>query len=61
VPKTERLSGATVVSQQALDTCSPSGEKVEGAPRADRSLETVWEYGRTVLVFDPDTQGFTRK
>ena len=61
VPKAERLRGANVVLQNALDTCSVFGEKTVGAPRADRSLETVWEYGRTVLVFNPDTQGFTRK
>lgn len=61
VPKNDRLSGARVVLQNALDTCSTFGEKVSASRRTDRFLETIWEYGRTVLVFNPDVQGFTRQ
>lgn len=61
VPKSERLQGARVVLQNALDTCSVFGERNAVPRRTDKSLETVWEYGRTVLLFNPDIRGFTRQ
>jgi len=60
-PKTERLSGAHVVLQNALDACSTFGDKLQPANRRDRALETTWEWGRLVLTFNTDIQGFTRK
>ena len=60
VPKKERLSGAQVVLQNAVDPCSAFGERIPAPGRTDRALEAVWEWGRTVLVFNPDIQGFTR-
>jgi len=58
VPKTEHLSGAHVVLQDTIDVCPAFA----GQPgRTDRELETVWEWGRTVLLFNPDIQGFTRE
>jgi len=60
VPSTARLSGAKVVLQNALETCSPFGDKVDRSKRRDRELETIWEWGRTILSFNPDVQGFTR-
>jgi hypothetical protein len=59
-PKSERLSGAHVVLQNALKACSVFGDKLEPPNREDRALETVWEWGRMVLIFNPDIQGFTR-
>jgi hypothetical protein len=61
VPKTSRLTGAHVVLQNALTTCSVSGEKTLTAERGDRELETIWEWGRMILSFDPDGEGFTRR
>lgn len=60
VPKSERLSGARVVLENALQGCSDLGEKAAHPERANRELETVWEWGRTVLSFHPDIPGFTR-
>jgi hypothetical protein len=59
-PKSERLSGAHVVLQNALEACAVFGDKLELPNREDRALETVWEWGRMVLIFNPDIQGFTR-
>ena len=56
----ERLSGAHVILGNALQSCSTLGDKLDSRQRADRRLETVWEWGRTVLLFNPDIQGFTR-
>lgn len=58
--KTETLSGAHVILQNALETCSISGEKAAGTMRGNRELETIWEWGRMILSFHPDIQGFTR-
>jgi hypothetical protein len=60
-PKSERLSGAHVVLQNAIHACSVVSDKREPLIREDRALETVWEWGRMVLVFNPDIQGFTRR
>ena len=60
-PKKNRLRGAEVVLQNALETCSVFGEKIEKPSRGDRALEAMHEYGRTVLLFNPDIEGFTRK
>jgi len=58
--KTEPLVGAHVILQHALETCSVFGEKAVKPERRDRELETIWEWGRMILSFNPDTQGFTR-
>jgi hypothetical protein len=58
--KTERLVGAHVILQNVLETCSVFGEKAVQQTRRDRELETIWEWGRMVLSFNPDIQGFTR-
>jgi hypothetical protein len=60
VAKTERLVGAHVILQNALETCSVFGEKALQPERRDRELETIWEWGRMILSFNPDIQGFTR-
>jgi hypothetical protein len=59
-PKAESLVGAHVVLQNALDTCSAFGERAVQPARRDRELETIWEWGRMILSFNPDVQGFTR-
>jgi hypothetical protein len=59
-PKTESLVGAHIVVQNALETCSVFGEKLAQPERRDRELETIWEWGRMILSFNPDIQGFTR-
>ena len=58
--KTKRLAGAHVILQNALETCSMSGEKAVHPERRDRELETIWEWGRMILSFHPDIQGFAR-
>jgi hypothetical protein len=58
--KTERLVGAHVILLNALDPCSAFGEKAVQPARRDRELETIWEWGRMILSFNPDIQGFTR-
>ena len=61
IPKTERLVGARVVLENALEPCSVFGEKLLQPERRDIRLTTIWEWGRMVLSFNPDTQGFTRE
>jgi hypothetical protein len=58
--KTERLVGAHVILQNALQTCSVFGVKAIQPERGDRELEAIWEWGRMILSFNPDIQGFTR-
>jgi hypothetical protein len=48
------------VLQDAVDFCSPFGEKLAQPEQGERQLETVWEWGRMVLNFSPDWQGFVR-
>jgi len=60
MPGKSRLRGAEVVLLNAIETCSVFGEKTEKASRGDRSLEAMHEYGRTLLLFNPDIQGFAR-
>jgi|SRR5581483_11132671 len=61
VAKTERLVGAHVILLNAIEACSDFGEKLEKPERRDRQLETIWEWGRMILSFNPDVQGFTRE
>jgi len=58
--RTEHLVGAHVILQNALEACSVFGEKAVQPARRDRELETIWEWGRMILSFNPDIQGFTR-
>jgi hypothetical protein len=58
--KTERLVGAHVVLQNALQPCSVFGEKSSEPERRDIELETIWEWGRPILSFNPDMPGFNR-
>lgn len=60
VPKSERLEGAHVILQNAPETCSTFGERISKPQRIDRQLEAIWEWGRMILSFNPDIQGFTR-
>jgi hypothetical protein len=59
-PKESRFEGAHVVLQDAVTFCSPFGEKLTQPVRGERKLETVWEWGRMILSFSPDWQGFER-
>lgn len=58
--KTERLVGAHVTLLNALQTCSVFGAKAIQPERGDREFEAIWEWGRMILSFNPDIQGFTR-
>jgi len=58
--KTELLVGAHVILQNALQPCSVFGKKEVQPERRDRVFETIWEWGRMILSFNPDIQGFTR-
>lgn len=59
-PKESSFEGAHVVLQDAVTFCSPFGEKLTQPERGERKLETVWEWGRMILGFNPDWQGFER-
>jgi DUF971 family protein len=59
-PKRELLEGAHIQLQNALEPWPPSGENSGRSHRVDRQLETVWEWGRPMLSFNPDLEGFTR-
>ena len=58
-PMKSRLDGAQVVLKNAHLGCAPTGERTKSGERGDRRLRTVFEWGRTVLIFNPDIQGFT--
>ena len=60
VATTKRLEGAHVILKNALRACSTFGDRAVQQGREDRELETIWEWGRSILSFNPDIQGFTR-
>jgi len=42
--------------------CDEFGDKTHDEPKIeDISYRTEWEYGRIVLEFNPDLEGFTRE
>jgi len=53
------LSGLKVILRDARVFDSPSGDREQR--KYDRELEAVTEWGRTMLVFNPDLPGFLRK
>jgi hypothetical protein len=53
------LSGLKVILRDARVFDSPSGDLEQR--KSDRELEAVTEWGRTMLVFNPDLPGFLRK
>ena len=53
------LSGLKVILRDARVFDSPSGDREKR--KYDRELEAVTEWGRTMLVFNPDLPGFLRK
>jgi hypothetical protein len=55
------LQGEHVVLENAIQFCDAFGRKLSAPERADRELETVWEWGRLTLVFNPDVPGYTRR
>lgn len=60
IPMESRLNGAGVRLKAAHLGCSPSGKRTKNGEREDRTLRTIFEWGRTILSFHPDIQGFTR-
>ena len=60
-PKSSRFEGAHVVLQDAEAYCATFGEKLAAPERGDRRLETIWEWGRVILSFNPDIPGFERQ
>ncbi len=56
-----RAEQGRVVLQDALEYCSVSGVKLQRPARRERSLNTEWEWGRVILSFNPDIQGFERR
>ncbi len=58
--KESTLEGGHVVLEEAVEFCSAFGEKLKQPERGERKLETVWEWGRMILSFNPDWQGFER-
>ena len=60
IPKAKFMDAARVVLENALAPCSMSGEKLAEPERRDRELVTIWEWGRMILSFHPDLEGFTR-
>ena len=60
IAQKERLEGAQVILLNAIEACGVFGDRSVPSKRADRNLYTVWEWGRLILSFNPDVQGFTR-
>ena len=60
-PKDSRLSGDKLVLKDALEFCSVFGERLPQPERGERQLVTLWEWGRVILSFNPDNQGFERQ
>ena len=54
-----RLKGIEATTKRSAG--SVFGKKLSPPERGDRKLETIWEWGRTILSFNPDTQGFERE
>jgi hypothetical protein len=44
-----------------VEFCSVFGDKLAKPENGDRQLATVWEWGRLILSFNPDWQGFERR
>lgn len=55
------LAGGTIVLKDALQYCSAFGDRLPKPEQADLKLETIWEWGRIILSFNPDMQGFERQ
>ncbi len=60
IPKESILNSGYVVLQDAVEFCSVFGVKLAKPETGDRQLATVWEWGRLILSFNPDWQGFER-
>jgi hypothetical protein len=59
--KESYLEGGHVVLQGAVEFCSAFGEKLPVPQKTERKLETIWEWGRLTLSFNPDEPGFTKQ
>ena len=61
IPRSSSLSGGKLILKDALEFCSILGKRLPRPERGERQLETVWEWGRVLLSFNPDKQGFERQ
>ena len=59
-PPSDRLAAADLVLQNARQLCPSAGSPADPSNRYDRRLQPNWEWGRTMLIYDPDLPGFTR-
>ena len=57
----ERLDGGFIVLGGALVFADPFGNEEHTPERIDWRLQTSHEWGRMVLSFSPDLEGFTRE
>lgn len=60
-PKESLLDSGHLVLQDAVEFCSVFGDKLTKPENGDRQLATDWEWGRLILSFNPDWQGFERR
>ena len=60
-PRQSHLSGGKLVLKDALQFCSVFGERLLKPEREERQLDAIWEWGRVILSFNPDNQGFERQ
>ena len=54
------LRGGDVVLRRAMICCDPDGHRYARPEQFDLDLDANWEWGRPVLEFNPDLEGFTR-
>ncbi len=60
-PRHSKLEGAHIILHNAIIYCSLGDDRLLNPEVADISLETDWEWGRIVLNYNPDLQGYTRE
>ena len=60
-PRESRLAGGKVVLKDAMQFCSVFGKRLPQPEQGELRLETIWEWGRIILSFNPDIQGFERQ
>lgn len=61
VPRKNRSDSGHVLLQDGVQFCSLSGDRLPKPIIINRDLATFWEWGRLILRFHPDFQGFVHQ
>jgi len=61
VERRKSRPGAAVVLKDAVVFCTTLGKRLPEPTRTDRRLEAKWEWGRVMLSFSSDLEGFVRQ